>query len=92
MVSLLHFDTRSKHAGHSLGSTCRLDERLAEHIEGRGARLLQVVHAAGITWRLARTWPGGKVKERQLKKQRGASRYCPICKEEVRRAAHHEIS
>jgi hypothetical protein len=49
MVSLLHFDTRSKHAGHSLGSTCRLDERLAEHIDGRGARLLQVVHAAGIT-------------------------------------------
>ena len=91
MVYLLHFDTRSKHAGHSLGSTCRLDERLAEHSEGRGARLLHVVHAAGITWRLARTWPGGKAKERQLKKQRGASRYCPICKE-ARRAAHHEIS
>ena len=31
MVSLLHFDTRYKHAGHSLGSTCRLGERLAEH-------------------------------------------------------------
>jgi predicted GIY-YIG superfamily endonuclease len=91
MVSLLHFDTRYKHAGHSLGSTCRLAERLAEHIEGRGARLLHVVHAAGITWRLAHTWPGGKAKERQLKKQRGASRYCPICKE-ARRAARHEIS
>ena len=25
MVYLLHFDTRYKHAGHYLGSTCRLD-------------------------------------------------------------------
>jgi predicted GIY-YIG superfamily endonuclease len=88
MVYLLHFDMRYKHAGHYLGSTCRLAERLAEHSEGRGARLLQVVHAAGITWRLARTWPGGTAKERQLKKQLGASRYCPICKE-ARHAAHH---
>jgi hypothetical protein len=92
MVSLLHFDTRSKHAGHSLGSTCRLDERLAAHSEGRGARLLHVVQAAGITWRLARTWPGGTAKERQLTTQLGASRYCPICKEEARRALRHSIS
>ena len=91
MVYLLHFDMRYKHAGHYLGSTCRTWSGPAQHIEGRGARLLQVVHAAGITWRLARTWPGGKAKDRQLKKQLGASRYCPICKE-ARRAAHHEIS
>ena len=91
MVYLLHFDNRSKHAGHYLGSTCDLAARLALHAAGRGARLLHVVQAAGITWRLARTWPGGKAKERQLKKQRGASRYCPLCKE-ARRAAHHEIS
>ncbi len=88
MVYLLHFDTRYKHAGHYLGSTCDLEARLALHAAGRGARLLHVVRAAGITWRLARTWPGGKAKERQLKKQLGASRYCPICKE-ARRAAHH---
>ena len=91
MVYLLHFDTRYKHAGHYLGSTCRLEERLAAHSEGRGARLMHVVQAAGITWRLARTWPGGKAKERQLKKQLGASRYCPLCKA-ARRATHHEIS
>ena len=34
--------------------TCHLEERLAAHSAGRGARLLQVVHNAGITWRLAR--------------------------------------
>ena len=90
MVSLLHFDTRYKHAGHSLGSTCDLEARLALHAAGRGVRFLHVVQAAGITWRLARTWPGGTAKERQLTKQRGASHSCPICKE-ARRAAHHEI-
>jgi hypothetical protein len=37
MVSLLHFDTRSKHAGHYLGSTCDLEARLALHATGRGA-------------------------------------------------------
>jgi predicted GIY-YIG superfamily endonuclease len=89
MVSLLHFDTRYKHAGHYLGSTCDLEARLALHAAGRGARLLHVVQAAGITWRLARIWPGGKAKERQLKKQLGASRYCPICKEEARRTRRH---
>jgi hypothetical protein len=50
-----------------------------------------VVRAVGIGWQLARTWCGGKHRERQLKKQGGASRRCPICKE-ARRAAHHEIS
>ena len=92
MVYLLHFDTRYKHAGHYLGSTCDLEARLALHAAGRGARLLHVVQAAGITWRLARTWPGGKAKERQLKKQRGASRSCPICKEEARGALRHSLS
>ena len=90
MVYLIHFNTRYKHAGHYLGSTCDPEARLALHAAGRGARLLHVVQAAGITWRLARTWPGGKAKERQLKKQLGASRYCPICKE-ARHAHRDEI-
>jgi hypothetical protein len=38
-----------------------------------------VVKAAGISWRLARTWPGGRARERQLKNQGGASRRCPEC-------------
>jgi predicted GIY-YIG superfamily endonuclease len=91
MVYLLHFDQRYKHAGHYLGSTGDLEARLALHAAGRGARLLEVVSAVGIRWQLARTWCGGKQRERQLKNQGGASRLCPICKE-VRRAAHHEIS
>ncbi len=79
-VYLLHFARRYKHAGHYIGSTNSLAERLEAHENGRGARLLEVVHAAGIAWVLARTWEGGRQRERQLKKQRGASRCCPICK------------
>lgn len=90
-VYLLHFAQRYKHAGHYIGSTNSLTKRLAEHQNGRGARLLAVVHAAGISWVLARTWEGGKRRERQLKKQAGASRLCPICKgnrQEERRSSH----
>jgi hypothetical protein len=56
-----------------------LKARLAEHEQGRGARLLQVITAAGITWKLARTWPGDRKRERELKNMGGASRRCPEC-------------
>ncbi len=59
--------------------TTDLDARLAEHAAGRGARLLEVVKAAGIGWTLARTWPGSRTRERQIKNQGGASRHCPEC-------------
>ena len=90
-VYLLHFDRPYQHAKHYLGSCQDLERRLTQHGKGRGARLLEVVHAVGIGWQLARTWCGGKQRERQLKKQGGASRLCPICKE-ARRVTHHEIS
>ncbi|GDY28768.1 hypothetical protein [Gandjariella thermophila] len=78
-VYLLHFDRPYEHARHYTGWTTDLDSRLAEHATGRGARLLEVVSAAGIGWELARTWPGTRARERQLKRQGGASRHCPMC-------------
>jgi hypothetical protein len=69
----------AKHYTGFADSSRSLKSRLAEHEKGRGARLLQVVKAAGITWTLARTWPGGRGRERQLKNQGGASRRCPEC-------------
>jgi len=78
-VYLLHFDRPYAHARHYLGWAADLDARLAEHAAGRGARLLAVVRAAGIGWTLARTWPGGRSRERALKRQGGASRRCPAC-------------
>jgi predicted GIY-YIG superfamily endonuclease len=81
-VYLLHFDQPYEHAKHYTGwaREGRLEERLEEHATGRGANLTAVVLAAGITWTLARTWPGTRRRERQLKKQGGASRHCPVCK------------
>ena len=79
-VYLLHFDQRYEHAGHYTGWAEDLDRRLAEHLGGRAARLVEVITQAGIGFRLARTWPGvTRARERQLKRQGGASRYCPIC-------------
>ena len=78
-VYLLHFHRPYRHARHYLGWAADLDTRLAEHAAGRGARLTAVVRAAGIGWHLARTWPGGRARERQLKRQGGASRCCPDC-------------
>jgi hypothetical protein len=79
-IYLLHFDTPYQHAKHYTGWTAgELEVRLAEHARGSGARLLSVIGAAGIGWRLARTWEGGRSRERALKRQGGASRRCPLC-------------
>jgi predicted GIY-YIG superfamily endonuclease len=82
-VYLFHFDQRYEHAGHYTGWAEDLDHRVAEHLAGRGARLIEVITQAGIGFRLARTWPDvTRARERQLKRQGGASRHCPICQED----------
>ena len=78
-VYLLHFETKLAHAQHYLGSTDDLENRLACHRKGNGARLMAVVTALGITWRLARTWPGDRALERRLKRRKEGRRLCPIC-------------
>lgn len=86
VIYLLHFQRRYRHAAHYTGWAADLDQRLAEHAAGRGARLLAVVQAAGIGWTLVRTWPGTRRDERALKRQGGASRRCPACGVTPRRA------
>lgn len=80
-VYLIHFDQPYKHARHYTGF-CEADdpaERIAEHAAGRGARLLAVIKEAGITWRVARVYPGAtRTDERQMKKH-SAARRCPLC-------------
>ncbi|MFE3195029.1 hypothetical protein ACFXHA_38905 [Nocardia sp. NPDC059240] len=78
-VYLLHFDQPFRHARHYTGWTTDLDARLTEHRAGRGARLLEVLRDNGIGWELARTWAGTRGRERQLKREGGASRRCPKC-------------
>lgn len=78
-VYLLHFDRPYKHARHYTGWAADLDARLDQHRHGHGARLLAVLKDAGIGWQLARTWPGDRRRERQIKNMGGASRSCPFC-------------
>jgi predicted GIY-YIG superfamily endonuclease len=82
-IYLLHFSAPFGHAKHYTGWARNLDARLAHHANGTGARLTQVVAAAGIGWTLARTWDGTRSRERQLKRQGGASRRCPVCRAET---------
>jgi hypothetical protein len=49
-----------------------------EHRRGRAAVLTAVARAAGLDFKVTRTWPGGHDKERQLKTRSGAL-YCPDC-------------
>lgn len=46
------------HAGHYLGSTYDLVERLATHTAGKGSALTGAAVAAGLVLRVTRTWEG----------------------------------
>ena len=87
-VYLLHFSEpypagkKPQHYIGWCGPGRNLDDRLEEHRSGQGARLLQVIKEKGITFELARTWPGSKDRERQLKRnggRAGRARGCPLC-------------
>jgi hypothetical protein len=70
-------------AQHYIGSSPenRLERRIREELSGLSAAavLMQHVVAAGIPCEVVRTWPGGRQRERQLKKQGSARRLCPEC-------------
>jgi predicted GIY-YIG superfamily endonuclease len=85
LVYLIHFDQPYYHARHYLGTTYDLENRLRQHMAGRragGARLMEVIIQAGISWRVACTWVGGHDLERQLKAWHNHTRLCPICRAE----------
>src|SRR5947209_5512226 len=78
-VYLLHFNELFKHAKHYLGYANDVEHRLDQHQHGCGARLMEVVVQAGITFELARTWPGDRSTERKLKGYHSGCKLCPIC-------------
>jgi predicted GIY-YIG superfamily endonuclease len=91
-VYLIHFDRPYKHAKHYCGWARDLPARLADHAAGRGPRLMAVIAAAGIGWRLARTWSGGRTLERRIKDQGSLARHCPLCGVTPRLAARDQVS
>lgn len=88
-IYLLHLSEPYAHARHytgvAFGGGRGLRRRLKQHGTKEGSPLLLAARRAGITWTLARTWAGGRVRERQLKRQGGASRRCPLCGIQPRR-------
>lgn len=78
-VYLIHFDHPYHHARHYLGYADNLAARLHEHIQGNGARLMEVIALAGIGWQVARTWQGDRKLERRLKNWHKSPDLCPIC-------------
>lgn len=85
-VYLLHFEAKYHHAQHYLGYTTRetVSERLEAHRRGQGARLMEVIGAAGIGWKCVRTWDNyGRADERRLKNWKKARQLCPVCRGEV---------
>ena len=82
-IYLLHFEPPYRHARHYLGFTDNdVEQRLAEHRAGRGARLTQVAVDAGCQLLLVRTWEGDRNTERRFKNHNHAPRFCPLCNTE----------
>ncbi len=82
---LLHFSANYYRARHYLGYTPReVEERLQDHLAGRGSPLVRAVVDAGYEITVAQVWPeGDRTFERQLKKRRNTPRtLCPICRAE----------
>jgi hypothetical protein len=84
---LIHFDQKIGDPGnprgqaqHYIGSGRNVVSRLAKHQKAPDAKIMAAVKAAGIGWTLARTWDGGRERERQLKAQKQGPRLCPVCK------------
>ena len=93
-IYLLHFSMPYHHAKHYLGWTeGPVEERLACHSAGQGARLMEVITEAGLTFELVRTWEGTRKWERQLKNRHEAPRLCPLCQAQaLRKPAGKELS
>jgi predicted GIY-YIG superfamily endonuclease len=87
-VYLIHLERPYHHARHYLGYTSDLAHRLMQHRNGAGAKLLKAVTKAGIPFEVVRTWEGYADLEKQLKAQKNAPRYCPVC---IQQRIAHEL-
>lgn len=85
-VYLICFDRPYKHARHYLGWAKNIAQRVREHQNGTGARLLAVLREAEIGWQVVRVWPGEtRTLEARFKATHDRVSLCPICGEERRR-------
>jgi putative endonuclease len=86
-VYLLHFlepigNPTNPHgmAQHYIGWGAEAAKRISVQTAGAGAAIVRAVQAQGIGFVVAATWPGSRALERQLKRRKHASRFCPVCR------------
>lgn len=87
-VYLIHFDKNYRHTRHYIGyakTHLTLVRRIKHHRAGNGARLIQVINHAGISWKVARVWLDQDRKfESYLKyKYKCNRRVCPVCNSNI---------
>lgn len=78
-VYIIHFERPFWHAQHYIGYTANLTQRIEQHRNGTGAKLLRAINQRGIPWQVVRTWPGGPALERALKNRKKSRDLCPVC-------------
>lgn len=80
-VYVLHIEPPYRHARHYVGFTERsFEERLDDHLSGRGSPLIRAAVAAGCSVMLAIGWDDGTRRfERILKKRKDCPNWCPCC-------------
>ena len=86
-VYLLHFHRPFKHARHYTGWAKNFERRVGQHFDGssHSSHLVKAALNAGIGFDVARVWHGKtRNDERQMKKQGGAAKRCPICNPSMR--------
>lgn len=82
---LLHFDSilfKSTRVRHYLGTSKVFRYRMKKHATDPDAKVLQVAKALGIKFTVVALWDGYYEKEKELKRRRQHSHYCPICRAE----------
>jgi len=84
-IYVLHFGSKMSHAGHYVGCTELLRQRLTRHATGHGANIVKHLHEQGGEWQLSTLFTTTRVNlrrfERSLKNQNNAMRYCGLCME-----------
>ena len=80
---LFHLEPRYRHAGHRLGWSTNVRQRVEQHLAAgpRSSPLIRAQLAAGGQAVVVRVWIGGdRTLEARLKRGGGLSRYCPVCR------------
>lgn len=85
-IYLIHFSQRLSHAQHYLGWAKNIKQRVFEHRNSTGAKILAECNRRGIDWKVIRIWPNTSRKdESRMKHNKESTRLCPLCAPERRR-------